>query len=511
MSKIDCVPEMQNTLGVFFHRCADQCSNGIAALFAPDSRLDLPEAGIVCHGGTEAERAFADYFSSEQEKGVRCWHIPHNLSVKLPPGSETGQLYCETHSFRTTEDGLSFVMFCTRADATLILTAEGWKFTMLRWYTAQVFQPISGIAGELKLYKYRPEPVTCGSCCASDHIELQNLLSRYSLWNRQGADALFADDPDCRISVPDLPFPEHPRDALNHLAQLEHKNSGYYLAIPYLGAPVIHAEGGKAEGWWLSHTYHMRSTAFGRENAEDTVRRIERWHCTFVKEHNFWKIHTLNVSCMAEFPPEQFDKEISGQTPLWEAGDHWPYPTVDSRNDAAKYPEDMYAVQSLFPQWGLRLRRAEMRQFPDLYFIEDRSKIIVDIHRRCGVGLENVWPRLEEFDSVCRPKQTTSHNTSTPYFIMNEAGDQAKMYWLDQSWTNMNAVFGIEATPVKFMLNCGMYCFEYKKEHGAWKVSRIWWRVIFRLQDLQMDPAPPCFCNSDTQERWPLPFDTIYY
>ena len=76
----------------------------------------------------------------------------------------------------------------------------------------------------------------------------------------------------------------------------------------------------------------------------------------------------------------------------------------------------------------------------------------------------------------------------------------------------MNAVFKRTDDPVHFMLNLGEYRFTYEKEaDGQWKVQRIWWRVLYRLPDMQMDKEPPCFCNCDKDHIWPMPFETVRY
>lgn len=501
---------MQNVFGRFFHHCADASADAMRELFTEDAVLFLPEAGIDCVGSEAAEKAFGKIFADEHGKSKRSWHIPHNLSVKFPLSATEGQLYCETHSFRAGKDETSFVMFCTRVDAGLRYTDAGWKISKLCWYTAQVFQPICNAQSPVNIFDVAPAVITTGDCDASDHIEIQNLIGQFAIWNRNDAETLFADNSLASVRhAVFLPDKCHPCEALQRLAKLEADNQGYYLSVPYLGAPVIYANGDRAEGWWLSHTYSIQSAGDHADAGKWIVRRMERYYCTFVRENGLWKILSVDVTCIAELPGEAFDKEIHGQSQVGDGEDHWPYPFDVAENYAADYPEDIYTIQSMFPQWGLRLRRKEMQQFPDLFFIEDRDKVVIDINIRRNNGIEEIRPRLLEFDTVCRPKQTTSHNTSSPYFYMNEKGDHAYAAWFDQSWTNMNAVFGLESELVQFMLNCGLYCFEFMKEKGEWKVAEVWWRVIFRLPDLKMDFEPKCFCNTYAQELWPLPFEEM--
>ncbi len=512
MTRADHMAQMENVFGIFVQHQNDMETAGVLPLLTEDAVLEMQDIGLRSEGAEAVCRDLQEYFEKEKAAGHRMYHIPHSLCAKLEENEKQGQAYAETHSYLADRTDGTVRVFCMRYDMDLAFTESSWKITALRWYALQYFAALPGSAGEMTIYDQPAFRLFEAQAAGRDHIAIQNLMGAWCIRNRRGAAGLFVKSGDGTIRIPAL-AEGTAASALEQIEAAERSNLNCYLAVPFLGAPVIDVQNDRAEGWWMSHTYQLQSSLFGKEGKEVTIRKIERIHCRFVREDGNWKILSLEVIPLAQFPPIAIDRGIHGQTPVWDGQDHWPEPpSYETENCADQYPEDVYALQRIFPEWGLRLRRAEMQKTPDLIFISDQDRVDIDINIRRNIGISNNLSRLKEFDDNCRPHETTSHNTSSPYFYINETCDRAEISWLDEGWTNMNAVFKRTDDPVHFMLNLGEYRFTYEKEaDGEWKVQRIWWRVLYRLPDMQMDKEPPCFCNRDKDHIWPMPFETVRY
>ena len=507
--KSQIIATIQNLFGILIHHLHGGDPETLSALFCDDGTLELPIEGTVCRGRDKISARLTQFL-----QGPLQYILLQSPAFMVFDNMHHAKGMWEANTITLYPEQAGFEHGSCRFDVDFALTGGGWRISRLVWYDMMSFIPTPCPREQLEqaVTQAATLPPTEAAVPAGDGVALQNLMGLYCHSNRRDAISLWDESDLAVLTLPTLfPAPRvgyaEVKAAFEELEQRERDNGGYFLSSPFLSAPVIRVEGDEAEGWWMAQSFCM--TAPGEDGDARLRREISRYHARFVRTGSGWAFRALHSYHCFSLPDERLDHNMKGQITITPEDNHWTYP-VRTDSHAHRYPYDAYQIQSVLPQWTSRLRRGLTHEFLDDYYMEDKDRIVLHIRINPQVGREVIAGRMAEYDSVFVHRQPTSHNGSTPFCWINETGDEALVHWLDQSWTNVNGVFGKKDFAVPFFRTSGNYCFYFVKEYGEWRVSKIQWMPICLLEDLYLDPEhTKGWAGTDSPNPWPLPFEDL--
>lgn len=513
---------IQTLHGIFVQSLFIGDGERAASLFAdrPDVRMELPDDGLYLQGPQEIRT----YLAAGQWPDAQTWVISHTPAIRVNADGRSARASWYATSFRLISNDLSpsMVQGSARFDADLVLEQDEWRYLHLQYYYMMTLEPNPYVGG-LKLQKEcgRPFYVPAGSVpSTTDFVALSNLMGRWSVDRRNGGIALFSQQEDCELVLPNLL--EEPcigraavEAGLKTLAKVERENEPWAMTIPMITTPVIVTDGDRAEGVWLMLTHDCKGPAFGRSRENSYVEStLGNLRVTFCREAGDWKIHKYEFRPFLRLPDNRI-LEASFDNTLLKIGWREAPVHMQVRNEAAA--ADILKLEEYVAFWVSGLRYRSEAPFYYSRLAIERSDLleysvgVLKTSRGLEAVTQEIFAMVNKFVTY-QPKAPGNHIGTTPVIELAEDGQRAEAVWLDYGWTTVAQVFGITEPPFKANPAIGRYHFKFIKLDGVWKVYYFNWTPFFRAGIWEFDYAKTKGWSGTTScRRFPLPLEQYVY
>ncbi|MBB5265494.1 hypothetical protein HNP82_002640 [Catenibacillus scindens] len=272
--------------------------------------------------------------------------------------------------------------------------------------------------------------------------------------------------------------------------------------VPIPVAPVIQVyESDQAKGQWLVMGFDISRDMEG--SGFVAVRQIGLMKVSFIKKNNEWLIRDEEFLAREVFEPRKVREASPRQ--------HWrpPVPRLPGSPSA----EDIFAIESLMPEWTDRLKVGRLQEFVPKYMSQAKDELFFwlgEDDQRIKTGYDQVLKDCLRMDSNYknnRYKTPIIHSAMAPLIEISEDGTLAYAQWLDQCCTDTSQMTGDYTFPFPAMMNLCKYQHVFRKENGTWKLLKFTWNVWASLGNIYTDPRAWKGWVSYEDVPWPMPFE----
>lgn len=180
------------------------------------------------------------------------------------------------------------------------------------------------------------------------------------------------------------------------------------------------------------------------------------------------------------------------------------------------HADDLFAAESVLPQWTERLKRGDTRDFVELYMKNSCEEVSMGMSGPRSYGYENVLEHSGKPDKVLetgtREKRFPQfHIGASPVAEMYDQGKYAKISWLDYGWGNVGygVIYREDETQRMYRPMIGQYYHAFVKDDGQWKMYEFGWKPLIQWLPLWTydTEAVDGWASEGHGEPWPLPFE----
>jgi hypothetical protein len=534
----------QNTMGRFADYCAtNQYSRIGRELFAvgSDAVFELPDKGLYLEGSGY----IIEWFDSREKEFdelriCRSIHLPHSHMSRFNDDGTIRAYWVTTsfdiNGFRRGEDcpPYRWQYYITRLDADMVLDNGTWRFKKLKWYELESMMPsdydplLEPGAFTLGLSVSRPPAPSAGTN-ANDWIAIRNLQSRWTLNNRRNASDDFSHSNNAVLSLPHL-FEgekhgwEEIKLALMHLGRLETANSGLYLSIPALYAPVIEIDQGHelARGSWFCMMFDIHGPASNVQGPVYPIAwRICRCAQTFIKENNNWKYLEFRIEPLMTLPYRSVD--TSESRGLINRNDKWNDYPQDYCHDPS--PEDSFEIEDAMSSWVTYLQNGHASEWFERYLSVDsprlsqwfsaRQKPYDEYLIENGLSGFAVFAKLMDTHAWKQVKTQGVHAVCTPMIEVAPDGFHAVARCTEIGFSMLNTLQGgpKQVPPYRAQPALAVYEHHFEKNRdGRWKLYAFKWLALYQYSYFFFDPETTRgWAGTCSKRCWPKPFESYKY
>ena len=336
------------------------------------------------------------------------------------------------------------------------------------------------------------------SCCPSDcdpedFVEIQKIQSRFSHFNRKNAIDLFSDHkPKFSVSFLAEGTKSGKREIAETLDMIgkEEIRRGAFIGIPLISTPYIVNEKDKNHACASWICMYVSFGEMNKDGKRAVALHLGRLKQKYVKENRkTWKIDDFDFEESFSFVPYYYShNENSRYDRISKPERKWLF---GCENMGGTYPEDVFEIESLIPQWTYRLRSGDQVTILDT-IMNSREREISRSMR--GFSNTRVYG-ADEFREYLINRQDKSfftsmpafHTATTPLVEVNAEGNYAKAVWLDHSISDLYKGKLKEERFLPYAAYIGKYEHEFVKEDGTWKWIGFGWEPLVSLPDYVCD------------------------
>lgn len=299
--------------------------------------------------------------------------------------------------------------------------------------------------------------------------------------------------------------------ALDEWERLEREN-GLYLTVQMGTSPVFEMTGGdSARSSVLTLCIDTKGRLFGYDHSPyPTVFRLALLCFEYAREADGWKIRSVTQRLLANLDPVE-QAINSGKRIVMMEQENRVCVRETCRTGAAA---DVFAVESILPEWTERLKRSDLPDFKTMYMDNGRRDLAILLSRGF-FGAEAVAEHCETLINSFIKKYPTMkkypqfHTGNTPVIEISEDGDHAVAAWFDFGWGNIGAgvLYDDGVRERNYFPGVGKYYHSYIKENGQWKMYRLGWYPLmgdFTPWSYRIGETGG-WASMDTDAPWPLP------
>lgn len=482
----------------------------------------VPELGVDVHGPAEVA-AFLRERGAWRGRGKV--HLLHSAAYRMEDETHL-RGHWNTYSFCLQQEGaagqfhsvrFSYLRFCVdfrkerngwrilRLDCRRLLSVDPWD------YTPELESAVLDCPD-------RPSGICLcdGTPCPNgeDYVALRNLTGMFCHNGPLKAKRYFAKQDPC-LDIPTVIPPAQGYDAvcaaLDEWERLEREN-GLYLTVQMGTSPVFKMIGAdSACGSVLALCIDTKGRLFGYDcSPYPTVFRLAMLCFDYTREADGWKIRSVTQKLLANMDP--VEQRIS-------SGKRIVMMEQENRICVREYCKegtatDVFAVESILPEWTERLKRSDLPDFKSMY-MDNGQRDLAIVLSRGYFGAEAVAEHCETLINSFVKKYPTMkkypqfHTGNTPVIEISADGKHAVAAWFDFGWGNIGAgvLYDDTVKERNYFPGVGKYYHSFIKENGEWKMYRLGWYPLmgdFTPWSYRVGETGG-WASMETDAPWPLP------
>lgn len=454
----------------------------------------------------------------------RMFHMLHSNACEERDGRFFG--HWNAHSFLLVDpdeengdyQGARFGYF--RFEAEFIRQDNEWKILELDVRALVVFKKWPCPTGETPEFLHPkvhvPGKFLGNSPDEDTYIQLRNLMGRFvqegpelasELLSRKHFSAYYNPFYKGEV-VEDLEaFKSLMAEISNEEKRMRVYNFHMMAATPYF---IMGPEKTDADGFFMAQMLHFVRQPDGGYKVCFWIGKIYV-HCIHEDVWRFTDFYVNPMICLGES-----DFIINPQRPM-AMRDEMNWRRAPKRSeDTAGHAADLFAAESILPQWTERLKRGDTGNFVELYMKNSCEPISMGMSGPRTYGYENVLEHTGVSDKILetgtRAKRFPQfHIGASPVAEVYDQGKYAKISWLDYGWGNIGygVFYDEDETQRMYRPMVGQYYHSFVRDQGQWKMYEFGWKPLIQWLPLweydteQVDG----WASKGFDKPWPLPFE----